>query len=163
MPNNPDYADDYILSGKVTFAAKNIYVEADTTHISMKGSVQFAPAMQRQPKGNSVLVINLEDYTAEDETFYPNGSAFLPGLREVHPFESFALTGASARPILLNDYLWDETSDIEQLEMGMLKEIGKNRGIFDLSGRRIVNESMQKNRKQHQRVYIINGKKSLTK
>ena len=163
MPNNPDYADDYILSGKVTFAAKNIYVEADTTHISMKGSVQFAPAMQRQPKGNSVLVINLEDYTAEDETFYPNGSAFLPGLREVHPFESFALTGASARPILLNDYLWEETSDIEQLEMGMLKEIGKNRGVFDLSGRRIVNESMQKNRKQHQRVYIINGKKTLTK
>ncbi|MCK8621996.1 chitobiase/beta-hexosaminidase C-terminal domain-containing protein [Prevotella sp. E13-27] len=163
MPNNPDYADDYILSGKVTFAAKNIYVEADTTHISMKGSVQFAPAMQRQPKGNSVLVINLEDYTAEDETFYPNGSAFLPDLREVHPFESFALTGASARPILLNDYLWEETSDIEQLEMGMLKEIGKNRGVFDLSGRRIVNESMQKNRKQHQRVYIINGKKTLTK
>jgi hypothetical protein len=47
--------------------------------------------------------------------------------------------------------------------MKELEAIGLKRGIYDLSGRRLSNDSsiLKKNRQQHQRILIINGKKTL--
>lgn len=165
MPNNPNYADDYILSGNVTFTATETYVEADMSRAAMKGSLSFAPAMQRQPQSENILAINLTDYTDGDGIFYESGSAFLPNMRMVRPFEAFALTGgAGANLLKLDDYLWGEVTDMVRIEMDQLLDISKNRHIYDLSGRRVSDSSLLNRAKQsHQRIYIINGKKTVVK
>jgi len=163
MPNNPDYADDYILAGKVTFSAADTYVEADTAYTTVKGSVQFAPAMQRQEQSASVLAINREDYTDEDGVFYRSGSAFLPNMRAVSPFEAYALVGASAPKLLLGDLLWGNLTDMRNAQMTELVKLGRKAGVYDLSGRKLANdsESLGKNSKKMKRVYIVNGKKTV--
>ena len=163
MPNNPEYADDYNLAGNVTFTANNVYIETDTAKVTMKGSVKFTPTMLRQEQNVDVLAINLTDYTAPDGTFYESGSAFISDMREVRPFEAYALVNSASRALDLSDYLWGELSDIRSAEMQQLEAIGMKRGIYDLSGRRLSNDSsiLKKNRQQHQRVLIINGKKTL--
>lgn len=165
MPNNPNYADDYILSGNVTFTATETYVEADMSRAAMKGSLSFAPAMQRQPQSENILAINLTDYTDGDGIFYESGSAFLPNMRMVRPFEAFALTGgAGANLLKLDDYLWGEVTDMVRIEMDQLLDISKNRHIYDLSGRRVSDSSLLNRAKQsHQRIYIINGKKTVVR
>ena len=165
MPNNPEYADDYNLAGNVTFTANNTYIETDTAKVTMKGSVKFTPTMLRQEQNVDVLAINLTDYTAPDGTFYESGSAFISDMREVRPFEAYALVNSASRALELSSYLWGELSDIRSAEMQQLEAIGLKRGIYDLSGRRLSNDSsiLKKNRQQHQRVYIINGKKTLVK
>ena len=163
MPNNPEYADDYNLAGNVTFTANNVYIETDTAKVTMKGSVKFTPTMLRQEQNVDVLAINLTDYTAPDGTFYESGSAFISDMREVRPFEAYALVNSASRALELSSYLWGELSDIRSAEMKELEAIGMKRGIYDLSGRRLSNDSsiLKKNRQQHQRVLIINGKKTL--
>ncbi|MBR1548846.1 MAG: hypothetical protein IJ637_09010, partial [Prevotella sp.] len=163
MPNNPNYADDYILSGKVTFSATDTYVEADTALVTMKGSVRFTPTMQQRERSAGVLAINLEDYTADDGTFYRSGSAFLPDMRQVRPFEAFALVSTSAPRLLLGELLWGSITDIRNAQMSELEKIGRKGGVYDLGGRKLSNDSewLQKNSKKMKRVYIINGKKTV--
>ena len=165
MPNSPNYADDYILAGNVTFTATNTYVEADMARSAMKGSLTFAPAMQRQEKSENVLAINLEDYTDDDQIFHRSGSAFVPNMRMVRPFEAYAVAGgAGARSLDLNSYLWGDVTDMMRIEMDKLIDIAKNRRIFDLSGRRVSETSVKNKAKlDHQRIYIINGKKTVVK
>ena len=162
MPNNPKYADDFILAGKVTFSAADTYIEADTAMVTMKGSVRFAPAMQRQEKSSSVLAINLEDCEV-DGVFYRSGSAFLPNLRTVNPFEAYALVGTSILKMPLADMNWGYVTDIRNAQMSELEAIGRKGGVYDLLGRKLSNDSshLKSNGKKHKRVYIINGKKTV--
>jgi len=164
MPNNENYADDYILAGNVTFAANGVYVEADTTHATMKGSVRFTPSMQHRKEGEGVFAINLEDCSDEDGTFHESGSAFLSGLRDVRPFEAFALVNSSyTKALLIGEYLWSDLTDIRDVEMKRLDDIGKHKGIFDLSGKKISDDSTIFKQKpiQHKKIMIINGQKTL--
>ena len=160
MPNNPNYADDFILAGKVTFSAADTYIEVDTAMVTMKGSVRFAPAMQRQEKSSTVLAINLEDCTV-DGTFYRSGSAFLPNLRTVNPFEAYALVGASVPKIPLVDMEWGYVTDMRNAQMSELEAIGRKGGVYDLLGRKLSNDSsnLKNDGGKMKRVYIINGKK----
>ena len=162
MPNNPNYADDFILAGKVTFSAADTYIEVDTAMVTMKGSVRFAPAMQRQEKSSTVLAINLEDCTV-DGTFYRSGSAFLPNLRTVNPFEAYALVGASIPKIPLADMEWGYVTDMRNAQMSELEAIGRKGGVYDLLGRKLSNDSsnLKNDGGKMKRVYIINGKKTV--
>ncbi len=162
MPNNPNYADDFILAGKVTFSAADTYIEVDTAMVTMKGSVRFAPAMQRQEKSSSVLAINLEDCTV-DGIFYRSGSAFLPNLRRVNPFEAYALVGASVPKIPLVDMEWGYVTDMRNAQMSELEAIGRKGGVYDLLGRKLSNDSsnLKNDGGKMKRVYIINGKKTV--
>ncbi len=162
MPNNPNYADDFILAGKVTFSAADTYIEVDTAMVTMKGSVRFAPAMQRQEKSSTVLAINLEDCTV-DGTFYRSGSAFLPNLRTVNPFEAYALVGASVPKIPLVDMEWGYVTDMRNAQMSELEAIGRKGGVYDLLGRKLSNDSsnLKNDGGKMKRVYIINGKKTV--
>ena len=162
MPNNPNYADDFILAGKVTFSAADTYIEVDTAMVTMKGSVRFAPAMQRQEKSSTVLAINLEDCTV-DGTFYRSGSAFLPNLRTVNPFEAYALVGASVPKIPLVDMEWGYVTDMRNAQMSELEVIGRKGGVYDLLGRKLSNDSsnLKNDGGKMKRVYIINGKKTV--
>ena len=165
MPNDPDYADDYILAGKVTFAATGTYVEADTTKVTMKGSVRFTPSMQHQEKGESVLAINKEAYTDDNGTFHESGSMFVRNSRDVRPFEAYALVNsAGVKAMSIGDYLWGGATDIRDAEMKQLKEIGKNKGIYDMSGKLLSPDSNYfKEKLQHRNIFIINGQKTLVK
>lgn len=162
MPNNPNYADDFILAGKVTFSAADTYIEVDTAMVTMKGSVRFAPAMQRQEKSSTVLAINLEDCTV-DGVFYRSGSAFLPNLRTVNPFEAYALVGASVPKIPLVDMEWGYVTDMRNAQMSELEAIGRKGGVYDLLGRKLSNDSsnLKNDGGKMKRVYIINGKKTV--
>ena len=162
MPNNPNYADDFILAGKVTFSAADTYIEVDTAMVTMKGSVRFAPAMQRQEKSSTVLAINLEDCTV-DGTFYRSGSAFLPNLRTVNPFEAYALVGASVPKIPLVDMEWGYVTDMRNAQMSELEAIGRKGGVYDLLGCKLSNDSsnLKNDGGKMKRVYIINGKKTV--
>lgn len=165
MPNNAAYADDYILEGNVTFTSTNTYVEADTAKVTMKGGVRFTPSMQHQQKAGSILAINLEDYTDESGTFYPSGSAFFPDMRDIRPFEAYALVNTSMPAMMVRSYIWNDATDIQELEVNTLKELGKKRGVYDVSGLRISNDStiFDKKRLPKKKVYIINGKKTYVK
>ena len=109
--------------------------------------------------------INLEDYTDDDQVFHRSGSAFVPNMRMVRPFEAYAVAGgAGARSLDLNSYLWGDVTDMMRIEMDKLIDIAKNRRIFDLSGRRVSETSVKNKAKlDHQRIYIINGKKTVVK
>ena len=165
MPNDPDYADDYILAGKVTFSATGTYVEADTTKVTMKGSVRFTPSMQHQEKGESVLAINKEAYTDENGAFHESGSMFVRNSRDVRPFEAYALVNsAGVKAMFIGDYLWGGATDIRDAEMMQLKEIGKNKGIYDMSGKLLSPDSNYfKEKPQHRNIFIINGQKTMVK
>ena len=163
MPNNPNYADDYILAGKVTFSAADTYIESDTALVTMKGSVRFAPTMQRQEKSANVLAINLEDFYDEGGIFYRSGSAFLPNMRQVRPFEAYALVSSSAPKLLLDELLWGEITDMRNAQMSEFEKLGRHGGVYDLSGRKLSNDSqfLKHNGKKMKRVYIVNGKKTV--
>ena len=165
MPNDPDYADDYILAGNVTFSATGIFIESDTSRVTMKGNVQFAPAMQSQKKGASVLAINKEDCTDSKGKFHESGSAFLEDTRDVRPFEAFALVNAAGvKAMFIGDYLWGGATDIRDAEMMQLKEIGKNKGIYDMSGKLLSPDSNYfKEKQRHRNIFIINGQKTRVK
>ena len=165
MPNNDSYADDYILAGKVTFSATNVVVEEDQANITTKGSVRFTPSLQNQEASDNVLAINLEDCTDDDGTFYVNGSAFLSGLRSIRPFEAYARIGGGQTKLLIAELLWRDETSIRDVEMKKLKNLGDKRGVFDTSGRKISDgfSTIKDNQNQHERVYIINGKKALVK
>ena len=165
MPNNASYADDYNLVGRVTFSSTGVYVEEDMANITAKGSVRFTPALQNREKASNVMAINKTDYTDEDGTFSVNGSAFISNLRDVRPFEAYARVGGGLSRLLIGEFLWSDDTAIRGMEMKQLEAIGLKRGIYDLSGRHLSNDSsiLQKKRGQHQRVLIINGKKTLQK
>ena len=165
MPNNASYADDYNLVGRVTFSSTGVYVEEDMANITAKGSIRFTPALQNREKASNVMAINKTDYTDEDGTFSVNGSAFISNLRDVRPFEAYARVGGGLSRLLIGEFLWSDDTAIRSMEMKQLEAIGLKRGIYDLSGRHLSNDSsiLQKKRGQHQRVLIINGKKTLQK
>jgi hypothetical protein len=116
--------------------------------------------MQRQEKSSTVLAINLEDCTV-DGTFYRSGSAFLPNLRTVNPFEAYALVGASVPKIPLVDMEWGYVTDMRNAQMSELEAIGRKGGVYDLLGRKLSNDSsnLKNDGGKMKRVYIINGKK----
>lgn len=167
MPNQANYADDYILAGNVTYTAANTYVEADASNVTTKGSVRFTPSLQHQAQSASILTINLEDYTDQEGMFYLSGSAFLPNMRAARPFEAYALVqGGVPAPMLVRSFVWDANDTaIREVEMKQLEKLGDVRGVYDLQGRHLGNDSsvLEKKRGQHQRVVIVNGKKTLVK
>ena len=165
MPNDPDYADDYILAGNVTFSSADVYIEADTSRVTMKGSVQFSPSMQHQPSSATILTINKEDCTDDEGVPHVHGSAFLSRIRDVRPFEAYALIDAAGvKAMLVGDYLWGGATDIRDAEMKQLKDLGKNKGIYDMSGKLLSPDSNYfKEKLQHRNIFIINGQKTRVK
>ena len=131
----------------------------------MKGSVRFTPSMQHQEKGESVLAINKEAYTDENGAFHESGSMFVRNSRDVRPFEAYALVNsAGVKAMFIGDYLWGGATDIRDAEMMQLKEIGKNKGIYDMSGKLLSPDSNYfKEKPQHRNIFIINGQKTMVK
>ena len=166
MPNHASYADDYILAGKVTFSSAEVYVDADQANIVTKGSIEFIPSFQRIAPANDIMNINLNDCTDNEGYAHVNGSAFIPGLREVRPFEAYALDHSlQSAALRIGDLMDWNATDIHNAEMKALEQMGEHEGIFDVTGRKISNSEMELRRERilEPGIYIINGKKIVVK
>ena len=85
MPNNPAYADEYILSGNVTFYSENVYVPSTSIGKARKNNYQFVNNWENKPKSEYISVLN----TNQEYNGYRPGSVFVPGLRDAKVFEPY--------------------------------------------------------------------------
>ena len=84
MPNNPEYSDEYILSGTVTFTGKDVYVGDDTWGDS-NDKYKFMTNYVYLDADTTRSVLN----SYEEYDGHRPGSIFIPGLRGVKPFEPY--------------------------------------------------------------------------
>lgn len=168
MPNNPIYADDYILSGKVTFTSEEIYVEADQNNVTEKGAVSFTPSMQRISPNPNIMNINLTECVDKDGKYHATGSAFISGLRESKPFEAYAVINSSPAAVHIRELMEQITTEILATFANELKFGGAPmlNGTYDMNGRKLSNDEVDylkiEGNKSNQ-MLIINGKKVLIK
>ena len=165
MPNNPLYADDFILSGKVTFESAEIYIEADNPHCVEKGAISFEPSLRRQAKSDNIMTINLEDYTDNKGNYYVNGSAFIANMRESNPFEACAVIESGAPSAVYIRSMFDGIStDIHAAEIDNIRFFGDKHGVFDLNGRKLSDDpDYRPSGEFAPSILIINGKKTVVK
>ena len=145
MPNNPEYADRYILAGDVTFEGQNVTIGVTAPEtVTDANGLSLISNFRRQAAAADILAINREVIDGHAE-----GSIFLPQSRSVLPFEAYVQTPGNA-PVKLFE---DPADGIEDIPAFMLRQPGNLAdGIYDLSGRR-VEKAARKG------IYIVNGKK----
>ncbi|MDE5876382.1 MAG: chitobiase/beta-hexosaminidase C-terminal domain-containing protein [Muribaculaceae bacterium] len=100
MPNNPEYRDDYNISGDVTFTARNANVSATPEPESVsciKGTEMWTTFIGTTVDDN-VLAINDDWYESSNP-----GSIFVRNLRDVRPFECYLTADDSRRYIPIFD------------------------------------------------------------
>ena len=152
MPNNPDYADSYIIGGNVTFEGENVTI-AETPLESYAGryaNKTMLGTFTTVPKTSSMLVLNV----GEEFNGYAEGSAFFRDLnRETRPFHAYVVEdGAASRIFAIGEATITGIEDVTvyKLSEGM---------YYDLQGR-----SVGKNHNSLKRgVYIKDGRKMLVK
>lgn len=123
MPNNPLYADEFVVNGDVVFSSNNVTVpvtpdEEEMTYSFGTGKY-IAGNYALIDKEESVLAINDETVNYHNTDFQPGG-IFIANHKDVVPFECYVLnSGANGMPVfdqnaidqLLEDYgtrIWGE-------------------------------------------------------
>ncbi|MDE6632244.1 MAG: T9SS type A sorting domain-containing protein, partial [Muribaculaceae bacterium] len=127
MPNNPQYADEYVVKGDVIFKSTNASVSVTPTEEDMK----HAFGVGRYVVGNYTricvdegkLAINEFAATYQNQDYMPGG-IFISNERDVAPFECYVESqGAKGIPVfdssavdeLIGDcgtYIWSESYSI---------------------------------------------------
>lgn len=113
MPNNEHYADEYILSGDVTFEGSNVKVLASSElNYGSKGDKTFAPSFMNTDKDECMTLNVGETYEG-----HAMGSMFVQGLRNASPFEAYVtmdgLRSKTRQIFCIDD---DMETDIERIE-----------------------------------------------
>lgn len=86
MPNNADYAEDYILGGQVSFIGENVTVPETSSITTIDyGHFTFIPCFENIDKSTNIYALN----TYQEYNRYPEGSLFASNLRNVKPFEAY--------------------------------------------------------------------------
>ena len=93
MPNSQAYSDEYILSGKVTFAATNAMVSATTAASSKNESREFVACYNQTEKAEGIYALNV----GEEYLGYRPGSIFAENFKQVKPFEAYLTTAQAAQ------------------------------------------------------------------
>lgn len=93
MPNSQAYSDEYILSGKVTFAATNATVFATTAASSKNESREFVACYKQTEKAEGIYALNV----GEEYQGYRPGSIFAENFKQVKPFEAYLTTAQAAQ------------------------------------------------------------------
>ncbi len=109
MPNNIEYIDDYILAGTVEFVADNATFPVTQDAESPCGSMRLVGTTMRLGQDDTLAPINRYD----DSMGYAEGSAFVPELRDVEPFEAYLTDANGSRlssPIRLAPLGWNSNS-----------------------------------------------------
>jgi len=166
MPNNSDYADDYNLTGEVTFSATNAKVSVSSSVITVRSNDKmFIPTFFAQEKATTVYALNVSNNFHSELGGYTEGSAFVSFLREVSPFEAYmTASGSNAKRAFAIEL--NEATDIDRIPTA-----GYNNSLFNvynLNGQLLKEMKSQRELEEIQKqlpsgVYVINGKKILIK
>ena len=160
MPNDPEYWDSYILTGRVTFSAKDI--EIYPTH-----EVMFVESQYRLFMPNYANA----DYENPDAFLLNVGDAYdghLPGsvfsserpARRARPFEAYFVPTGYNPVKRYMDIFDNDTEAIREIPMASKTK----EGVYDLMGRKVINGSwLMDNDQLPKGVYIIDGKKVMVK
>ena len=153
MPNDPAYWDDYILSGRVTFGAKDVEVYPTRNVMYVESP-------------NRVFVPNYEnvDYENPDMFLLNVGDAYdnhLPGsvfagdrpARRARPFEAYFVASGNY-PARYMDIFNSEVDAIREIPV----DFKSKKGVYDIIGRKVNEDGMLS-----KGVYIIDGQKVIVK
>ena len=102
MPNNPFYADEYVVNGNVVFSSNVVTVPVTPSEDEMTASFGVGRYVvgnyQKISKDESVLALNESAVTYQNQSYNPGG-IFISNERDVLPFEAYVESnGAKAIP-----------------------------------------------------------------
>ena len=152
MPNSEEYPERFNLSGLVTFAAEDAFVERTEQMVDESADYMMVPAFQRMAVSEDVYALNV----GEEHNGRPEGSIFERNYREVRPFEAFTVhRGDQPAPqfFSLSD-LEAATTNVQNHELLELYELSGDEW-FTLDGRKLQKAPTAKG------VYIRNGRKTV--
>ena len=153
MPNNPQYDNEWLLNGKVTFAASGVVVGV-TENLNQPtfNNRTFVPCFAYKGNDDDLYALNVNNDFETNNSGVTEGSFFMWKLRSIHPFEAF-MTSLSSAPQYAFGVFEGMTTGIQMMVDGnWIKE----EVFYDLQGRRLNNPSKKG-------VYIVNGKKLMIK
>ena len=160
MPNNPQYLADYVIVGIVTFSAENVEVKAsDEMQSAQYQDRTFVPNYTNKD-GDEYLALNVNNYYVTNPGTDIDGSKFIKGLRDVHPFEAYMTTTSNTRSIDVMDAMTTAIRDIIIAREGTDDiKVYDTRGVLVKTA--IANDHLRKGLAAG--VYIVNGKKMIIK
>ena len=154
MPNSSEYAARYNLAGNVTFSAEKVEIPVTKTTRIEKGSVSLVSTYVSESASRDIWAINRNEVYEGN----PEGSVFVPNLREVRPFEAYVTTKtmSGVGPFLsIADMGGNGTTGIEAM---------LNEGTSDYEGSWFLLDGQKLQGKPTKKgVYIVNGKKVVLK
>ena len=163
MPNSKEYASRYNLAGNIIFSAENADIPVSRElSTGSKGSVSLIPNYLRQAASKDIWAINKGQ---EVEGNAP-GSSFVPGLREIRPFEAYATNSTLNAPrIITIEELGGMLTGIYDVLTGGGTADDDKVKVYNLSGTLVKtgNQEDEIEKSLPSGVYIINGKKVMIK
>ena len=160
MPNNPQYLPDYIIVGIVTFSAENVEVKAsDDMQSAHYQDRTFVPNYTNKA-GDDYLALNVNNYYVTNPGTDIDGSKFIKGLRDVHPFEAYMTTTSDTRSLDVMDGMTTAIRDIVMTDEDKnIIKVYDTRGVLVKTAQ--ANDDLRKGLAAG--VYIVNGKKMIIK
>ena len=152
MPNNPQYDNQWLLKGKVTFAASSVTIgKTENLNQSVYNGRTFIPCFTERKADEGFYALNVSNDWETNNSGMTEGSKFVLNMRKIHPFEAYMTSSSNAAPYF--DVFDDMTTGIQVMDEGrwMKEEV-----VYDLQGRKVENPSKKG-------VYIVNGKKKIIK
>ena len=156
MPNHPDYYDDFLLNGVVTFESENVAVKAsDTMKPSQQGDKTFVPNFGEMGMGEGVFALNVSNDLEQNTSGMAEGSHFVLNMRRVHPFEAYMKSSSTRSPWIDIDEDMDDTN----------RQADDRVGVFTLGGQLLKRGADEADalRSLRSGVYIVNRKKVIVK
>lgn len=92
MPNSQSYSDEYILGGKVIFAATDVAIAATEPANTKNNSREFVTNFEQLAKATGVYALNV----GQEYQGYRPGSIFAEDFMAVKPFEAYLTTAEAA-------------------------------------------------------------------
>lgn len=152
MPNNPQYYEQWLLNGSVTFEASGITV--GRTEESQSASFRdriLVPNFVNRALDEGLHALNVANDYAANNSGMTEGSKFVLNMRQIHPFEAYMKSTSNA-PRRVIDIFEDMATSIRTIEC---EHTADEQGLYDLQGRKV--QGVKKG------VYIRNGKKVIIK
>lgn len=155
MPNNPEYPDEYNITGVITFKAEsengiNIPATPEVLPLGETNNYKLIPTFETVEQGENIYALNTSDYNG-----IPIGGAFVRNYRRVKPFEAYVISKEAATRAPLMYSIGGEGGEITGLEEILKKEdeslkiytagnvlhidsdCNRNISIYDVAGRMV--------------------------
>lgn len=122
VPNNPEYPEEYNLTGVITFIAEseagiNIPATPEVLPFGETNTYKLIPTFKTVKKGENVYALNTSEYNS-----VPIGGAFVKNYRNIKPFEAYVVSKESVSRAPLMYSIGGEGGEITGLEEIMKKE-----------------------------------------